>query len=76
MTMSNNAETPKACIKAEQKPNVDNPCAFMSMPRCMRQDVSKRLSFDICQACISGRMEGHLFALREEIHKLISGNRR
>ena len=47
--------------------NCDNPCAFMKMPRCMRQDASKRLDLDICQACIAGRIEGHIFALRENL---------
>ena len=51
--------------------NRDNPCSFMKLPRCMRQDQAKRLDLSICQACISGRMEGHLFAIKE---KLVKGN--
>jgi hypothetical protein len=45
----------------------ENPCAFMKLPKCMRQDVSKRLDLTICNACIAGRAEGHLFALREKL---------
>ncbi len=44
-----------------------NPCTFMKLPTCMRQDTSKRLDVSICQACISGRIESHLFALREKM---------
>ena len=44
-----------------------NPCAFMKLPRCMRQDASKRLDLSICQACISGRIEGHIFAIKEHV---------
>ena len=47
--------------------NNENPCTFMKLPRCMRQDASKRLDLSICQACISGRIESHLFALREKM---------
>jgi len=45
----------------------DNPCVFMKLPKCMRQDQGKQLNLDICHACIAGRTEGHLFALRQKL---------
>lgn len=51
----------------ERRIDLENPCTFMKLPKCMRQDVSKRLDISICNACIMGRMEGHLYALRERL---------
>jgi hypothetical protein len=44
-----------------------NPCVFMKLPKCMRQDQSKQLNLDICHACIAGRAEGHLFEIKKKL---------
>jgi hypothetical protein len=44
-----------------------NPCLFMKLPKCMRQDTSKRVDTTICSACIAGRAEGHLFAIKQKL---------
>lgn len=49
----------------------ENKCIFMTLPKCMRQDHTKKLDMSICQACASGRIEGHLFALREELKQFM-----
>ena len=49
------------------QPVPENACSFMKLPRCLRQDTSKRLDVTMCQACISGRVESHLFALRQKL---------
>ena len=44
-----------------------NPCVFMKLPKCMRQDQAKQLNLDICHACIAGRTEGHLFEIKRKL---------
>jgi hypothetical protein len=63
----NDKPRPSGLAGYENIGNGENPCLFMKLPRCMRQDTSKRLDFDICQACIAGRMEGHLFAIKQKL---------
>ncbi len=46
-------------------------CIFMRLPKCLKQDTSKRLDMSVCDACISGRMERHLFNIKESIDKLV-----
>lgn len=45
-------------------------CAFMKLPKCQLQDVSKRLDLEICNACISGRSERHLFDIKEMLEDM------
>lgn len=49
----------------ETQKKLDNACLFMKLPKCMRQDTGRQLDLNICTACILGRIEGHLYALRE-----------
>ncbi len=49
-----------------------NSCIFMTLPKCMRQDQTKLLDLAICNACAAGRIEGHLFALREELQRFVA----
>ena len=51
-------------------PDTANPCPFMTVAKCMRQDQTLKLDFNICQACTTGRIEGHLFALREHFKRI------
>jgi hypothetical protein len=44
-----------------------NPCLFMKLPKCMRQDTTKRVDVTICNACIAGRTEGHLFEIKKKL---------
>lgn len=53
-------------------------CAFMKLPKCQLQDVSKRLDLEICNACISGRSERHLFDIKgllSDLHARNNGGR-
>lgn len=47
-------------------------CELMKLPKCPNQDVSRRLDMEICQACIAGRSERHLFAIQELLSKLLA----
>ena len=46
-------------------------CIFMNLPKCLKQDTSKRLDMSVCNACIGGRQERHLFNIRENVERLI-----
>jgi hypothetical protein len=39
-------------------------CIFMDLPICRRQDLSKKLAYPVCIACILGRIEKHLHSMR------------
>lgn len=40
-------------------------CMFMKLPKCMLQDTTKRMDLEVCNACISGRTERHIFDIKE-----------
>ena len=41
-------------------------CPFMRVPECFRQSMDQPLSVAICQACILGRIEKHLFTISKK----------
>jgi hypothetical protein len=47
-------------------------CELMKLPKCPNQDISRRLDMSICQACIAGRSERHLFEIKGLLSKLLA----
>lgn len=48
---------------AEDNKTVVSKCEFMKIPKCYKQIAGRPLNLQICQCCMLGRIERHLFSL-------------